>query len=91
MQPQTCIGSWLHNKLQQGMAGPGRAGAGDHWRRMLKPLAHFLDHTARSPKETLEAMADRKPIQLKDISAAEAAATPNMMGIKHNAAGSGVL
>ena len=52
--------------------------------------AHFLQSTARSPKVRLESMAVAKPVQLKDSSAAEAAATPSMMGTRQASAGAGV-
>jgi hypothetical protein len=39
--------------------------------------AHFLPSTARKLKVKLEIMAEMKPIQLKDSSAADARATPN--------------
>ena len=52
--------------------------------------AYFLDQTARKPKVRFDIMAVRKPIQLKDSSAAEAMATPSMMGTRLAMTGSGV-
>jgi len=39
-------------------------------------LTHLLDHTARKPKVRFEAMAVRKPVQLKVSSPADAMPTP---------------
>mmetsp|Transcript_8414 Transcript_8414/g.18005 ORF Transcript_8414/g.18005 Transcript_8414/m.18005 type:complete len:226 (-) Transcript_8414:255-932(-) len=51
----------------------------------------ILDQTARKPKVKFEAMAVRKPVQLKESSPAEARPTPKMMGIRDSRAGRGVL
>ena len=50
----------------------------------------IFDHTARKPNVRLEAMAVRKPIQLKESSPADARPTPRMMGMRESMAGMGV-
>ena len=52
-------------------------------------IARF-DHTARKPKVKFEIMAEMKPYQLKDSSAAEAIPTPTMMGSKEAITGRAV-
>lgn len=50
----------------------------------------FLDQTARMLKVKFESIALMNPIQLKDSSAAEANATPIMIGNKESTTGMGV-
>ena len=56
----------------------------------LMSFMAFLDHTALNPKVRLDIMADKKPYQLKDNSAAEAMATPTIIGTKAPMTGNGV-
>lgn len=42
----------------------------------MTQVPHFLLSTARKPKVRFDTMAEMKPIQLKDSSAADAMATP---------------
>ena len=58
--------------------------------RFLMVLMAFFDHTARNPKVTLDPIAVKNPNQLKDSSAAEANATPTMMGTSEAMTGKGV-
>lgn len=51
---------------------------------------HFFDQTALKPKVRFDIMAVRNPVQLKVSSAAEAMATPSMIGISEPTTGSGV-
>ncbi len=51
---------------------------------------HFFDHTALKPNVRFDIMAVRNPVQLKVSSAAEAMATPSMIGISEPTTGSGV-
>ena len=58
--------------------------------RPLISFIAFLDHTALKPNVRLDIIADKNPNQLNDNSAAEARATPTMIGNKAAATGNGV-
>lgn len=58
--------------------------------RPLMSVIAFLDQTARKPNVKLDIMADKNPNQLNDNSAADARATPTMIGTKAAATGNGV-
>jgi len=51
----------------------------------------FLLQTARNPNVKLDTMAEMKPYQLKESSAADAIATPAMIGTRESKTGAGVL
>lgn len=50
----------------------------------------FLDHTALNPKVRFDIMADKNPYQLKESSAADAMATPTIIGTRAPITGNGV-
>lgn len=63
-------------KVRMGDHGDVLCSLGQVLKELGAEMSHFLLSTARKPKVRLEIMAEMKPIQLKDNSAADAMATP---------------